>query len=142
VAKKITAAIVMITAPIILIFSCYSLYIDLNYFVTKKQAVCTILRVSDYDNGQLMNIKLNYFNAYTRKITTCEVNLEISYRSEFVKSDQKGTTIFYSKFYPQKVFLSRYKSPHFAIVFFDLLLIILMCIAISSVMGGVGNVTR
>jgi hypothetical protein len=127
------AFFIAVTSGVIFIAASYSFIIDVNYFFTKKETFGTIIKLTRGDVGKDLSVQIRYFNSYLNQKDTCYIHLSNSYWQTLNNSDLGHVRIDYSKGRVPIVYLADIKSPYFAIIFFDLLLMILAGIAYSSV---------
>jgi len=132
--NKIVRIIVGVIAFAVGVGSLYSLYIDSNYFTTKKEGRADILKIQDQGPQEPYLIYIAYNNEYTSKKVECSVELESSYIAQLKHNNQPGSAsrVFYSKGFPQKAYLADYKSPKAGILVFDVIMVILMGIAVYA----------
>jgi len=131
--RYLKAIIIAVTSIVIFVSASYAFIIDLNYFFTKKETVGAIIKLTKGDAGKDLSVQLAYFNGYFNKTDTCYINLNNSYWKKLNNSDLDHVRVEYSKGRIPSVYLADIKSPYFGIVFFDLLIMILMAIAFSTV---------
>jgi hypothetical protein len=132
---KVLKLCIIVIALVILIASVYSLFEDVNYFITKREAVANILSIKDNGVQQPFGVTVVYFNYYLNKDISCIVNLKKSIGNALIADNISETNIFYAKHFPKTVYLVKYKAPRIGVVFIDLMLIVFMVVAIWANIG-------
>jgi len=124
--------VMFFVAIIILIASILSLIIDVNFFLNKKEAIAQVLSIEDMGVQKPYRIRLKYYNESQKKDINCTATLKKSQMAEFKANSYSTLRIYYAGNFSSDVYLADYKTPKLGIVFFDLILIVLMALAVFS----------
>lgn len=135
--SKLKSLFITVTSCVIFIGTGFSLFTDVNYFLTKREVFGTILKLRKGEQRGDLEVEVRYFNSYSKQTDTSKILLENSYWDSLKGLNQ--VRINYSNGSTPTVYLEDIKSPHFAIIFFDLLIMILMGIAFYSGIKGNNN---
>jgi len=123
---------IFLVSSVLLIFSVYSAYIDIDFFITKKKTTGKILGIKNQGEHDPLLVKVWYYNSFVNKVVTCNVEIANDNENKLRKSDLNNVLLSYAKGNSQIIYLYDYKEPKIGLIFFDVLMIIAMSIAIYA----------
>lgn len=119
-------------AIIILLASLLSFIKDFNFFLNRKEANAEVLSIENMGVQASYRVKLKYFNKDIKDYIICSVTLKKSYGRELNEGNNHSVDIYYVNNLFKSVYLVEYGSPRLGILFFDLIMIVLMLIAVLA----------
>lgn len=129
ISNKLVTIAVFFASFFILIGTIYSLYIDMNYFLSKKEAIVTISDSIKSDNSIL--IRVNYKNDYVDSIVKSSITLD-KRKGDIVLNEYKNKghiVAYYAKNYPNEIYMENINAPRTGIILFYLLIIAAMLLS-------------
>ena len=122
-----------ILLPLIALSSCILIIPNLSFLFYQEETQMTIIDLEDDDARKHVIISGVYENTYTNKIYNIQESITSLKAKEENIQERKELTIFYSKFFPEHVYLGIKVSPYpiFSLILFT----IFLYLGISSVIG-------
>jgi hypothetical protein len=125
----------ILTISIVLLFAfAYSLFFDLNFFLTKKEAGIKNMRVVLTKQQNPYVISIEYYNSFLNETVECTPNISI-HDAEILSenySTNKNIFISYAKFYPKRIYIKDVNEPRVWIVLFDIIMVLLMFFSVYA----------
>lgn len=122
--------IVFVPALIILILMSKKFYKESCYFFTRTGAIADVIDVKREKDYPPDRFTIRYKNEYIHQFVNCYIYLKPHPAKQLADNNVSKVNIYYSKEDPCYVYLVDYNSPMFPVLFFELVIMGLMLIAI------------
>ncbi len=104
----------------------YTLYRDVNFFLTKRIANATIIRTNDINKSNEISLQINYYNDYLKGNLKSTISLKQYDFTQFIENENSQISIFYAKNYPYKIYIENINNPRWGILIFEVIMLLLM----------------
>src|ERR1700749_3966725 len=126
--RKSERIILFLVSFVLLIFSIYSVYSDIDFFITKRQTTGKILKIINQGEHDPLLVRVSYYNSFVNKVITCNLEVTNDNENKLRKSDLNNVHVSYAKGDSRTVYLYDYKEPKTGIIIFDIFMVIAMSI--------------
>lgn len=102
-------------------------YMDLSFFLTKKNAIVSNFLIKENVINNSYDISLEYYNVYLQKVIKCNPKLSNHNVEKFAKEHKSegAFEISYSYRFPHNIYIKGINEPRFFVLFIDLFLFLL-----------------
>lgn len=88
-----------------------ALYTDLSFFLTRRTANATILKINDLNKPGDVSLQLDYYNDYLKENIKSTLFLKQHDAAQIIREGNSQISVLYAKNYPYKIYIEDINAP-------------------------------